>query len=365
MRWLTDETMDLTTLAHLVVLGLIGVVAVASATSARADSVAGAPAAKQLLYLALGVAVFLVVQRIGYRDWADVWLLLYSAGLVLLILLLLVARPIGGARSWFELGPLRLQPSEPMKAIVCLAVAAFLGSATGKLDFPRLIKLGLLIGIPTLLVALQPDLGTALTFIPLFLAAAWLAGIRARVMVTLAVIAALAAPVAWFVALKPYQKERILTVLDPERDPAGTGYQVLQSRIAVGSGGAFGKGLFRGSQSRLDFLPARETDFVLAVIAEETGFAGVLVVLGVYLSLLWRTLIAASMSQDHLGTFLCVGVASLWAGQVFINAGMVTGVLPTIGVPLPVLSYGGSSVLATFLAFGLVSSVRSQRLVNV
>ena len=177
-------------------------------------------------------------------------------------------------------------------------------------------------------------------------------------------IAAIAAPVGFFFVLKDYQKERILNVFDLERDPSGSSYQVIQSRIAVGSGGVAGKGVFRGSQSRLDFLPARETDFVMAVIAEETGFIGVLVVLGLYLSLLLRALKTAVISQDHLGMFLATGVACLWGGQIFVNMGMVTGILPTIGIPLPLLSFGGSSIVATFLAFGLVGSVREGRFVN-
>ncbi len=363
MRWRRSDR-DLGTLFHLVVLGAIGIVAVASATHARHPDPWTGPAARQAAWVLIGAAVYWIVQRIDYHDWADNAWLLYGAGLVVLAVLPLVARPISGARSWFELGPVRFQPSEPMKALTVLAAATFLSAAPGKLGFGRLVRLALIVGAPVVLVALQPDLGTALTYGPLFLGVAWLAGIRPRVLVSLALVAALAAPVAWFFVLKPYQKERILTVFDASRDPSGTGYQVIQSRIAVGSGGVAGKGLFRGSQSRLDFLPARETDFILAVIAEETGFVGVLFVLGVYLSLLLRTFRTAALAQDHLGTFLAVGVGSLWAGEIFVNLGMVTGVLPTIGVPLPVISYGGSSTVATFLAFGLVGSVRAGRFVN-
>jgi rod shape determining protein RodA len=359
------ETTDLITLAHLVVLGLISVVAVTSATAAPGEGFWSGSGFRQLIYLAVGIGLYLAVQQIDYHDWGDMWVLLYLGGLLLLALLPFVARPIGGARSWLELGPLRLQPSEPMKVITALAVAAFLAEARDKLDLVRLVKLGVLVGLPMLLIAIQPDMGTALTFVPLFLGVAWLAGIRGKVLVSLALIGALALPILWFGVLEPYQKERVITVFDPERDPSGSGYQVIQSRIAVGSGQITGKGLFRGSQSRLDFLPARETDFVLAVVAEETGFIGVLVVLGLYLSLLLRTLQTAAISQDPLGAYLAVGVASLWAGQIFINTGMVAGILPTIGVPLPVVSAGGSSVVATFLAFAIVGSVRTRRFVNL
>ena len=364
LRWLADKA-DLGSLALLAVISAISVVAVFSATHGAEPNFWSGPAGKQLLFVVLGLGVFLLVQLVDYHDWADLAFLLYLGGIALLVLVLLFARPIAGARAWFELGPFRFQPSEPMKALAALACAAVLADAPGKLDFRRLAKLTFLVGLPVALVALEPDMGSALTYAPLLLGLAWVAGLRPRVLVTLAVAGALLAPVGWFTVLKPYQKDRIRTVIDPDRDPMGSGYQTIQSRIAVGSGEALGKGLFQGSQSRLEFLPARETDFILAVVAEETGFVGVLVVLGLYGALLLRGLKTAAIAQDHLGAMLAVGVVSLCAGQSFINTGMVTGIVPTIGVPLPGLSYGGSSVLANFIAFGLVASVRARRLVNV
>ncbi len=362
--WLFNERSDRSTLVHLLALGLISLLAVASATHSEHSTFWGGASGRQFIYLVVGVVVYMIVQRVDYHDWAELSVLFYAAGLILLALLPFVARPISGARSWLEIGPLRLQPSEPMKAVVALVVAAVLSQKKGTLSLGRLMQLGALVGVPMLLILMQPDMGTAITFVPLFLATAWLAGIRPRVLVSLALIAALAAPIGWFVVLKPYQKERILTVFDPGRDPSGSGYQVIQSRIAVGSGGVAGKGLFRGSQSRLDFLPARETDFIMAVIAEENGLVGVLVVLGLYLSLMLRAIQTATIAQDRLGVYLAAGVASLWTGQILINLGMVTGVLPTIGVPLPIVSSGGSAIVATFFAFGLVASVRRGRFVN-
>ena len=363
MSWL-DERSDLTTLLQLFLLGIISVIAVASATHEEGGSLWSSAATRQVIYLCAGLVLYQVAQKVNYHDWIELWPFLYFGGLIILALLPFVARSIGGSRAWLELGPIRLQPSEPMKPIVALAVAAFLCKSRGNLSLGGLIKLGLLVGLPVGLILLQPDMGTALTFAPLFLGAAWLAGIRPKVLASLALIAALVAPIAWFAVLKPFQKERILTVFDPGRDPSGTGYQVIQSRIAVGSGQLTGKGLFRGSQSRLNFLPARQTDFILAVIAEETGLIGVFIVLGLYLFLLLRAIGTASIAQDDLGAFLAVGVACLWAGQIFINIGMVTGILPTIGVPLPVLSFGGSSLVSTFFAFGLIASVRVGRFVN-
>jgi rod shape determining protein RodA len=359
-----SDKFDLRSLAILVGLALAGVVAIASATQGKSPSLWTGPAARQFLYLLAGIAIYFLVQQLDYHTWADFWVPLYLGGLGTLVLLLVLARPIAGTRAWFELGPLRFQPSELMKALTALAVAAFLAEAGGTLSLRQLLKLGGLVAAPMALIVLQPDMGTALTFFPLFLVLAWIAGMRTRLLAVMFAAALLAAPVVWMEVLKPYQKERILNVFQPERDPAGTGYQVIQSKIAVGSGRVVGTGIFQGSQSRLDFLPARETDFVLGVVAEETGFVGVSVVLSLFLVLILRALETAKQARDQLGTYLATGVAAIWSGQVFINTGMVTGVLPTIGVPLPVLSYGGSSMLATFFAFGLVASVRSGRIVN-
>jgi rod shape determining protein RodA len=355
---------DAPTLFHLLALAGIGVLAVSSATQTEGGALLSGSGLRQLFYLLVGWGIYAVVRRVHYHDWAELSYVFYGVGLIVLAVMPFVVRPVSGARSWIDLGIVRIQPSEPMKLVVVLACASMIAPVAGRLSFPNLLKLGVLIALPVLLIAQQPDLGTAVTFVPLFLALAWLAGIRPRVLVTLALIGALAVPAMWIGVLEDYQKERILTVVDPVRDPTGAGYQVIQSRIAVGSGGLFGRGLFHGSQSRLDFLPARETDFILAVIAEELGFAGVVLVLGLWVSLLLRCFQTAVLARDRLGTFLAVGVASLWAGQIFINIGMVTGMLPTIGVPLPAVSYGGSSLVTTFLAFGMVSSVRSGRYVN-
>ncbi len=362
MGWLFDK-LDRGTLLTLLALSAVSVTSVFSATHSREPVFWTGSGGKQLLYVALGIVIYFVVSKIDYHDWSDLAFLMYWVGIALLGLVLLT-NPIAGARAWFVLGPFRFQPSEPMKALVVLACAAYLARTTARLDFWRLMRLGLIVALPVGLILVQPDMGSAITFFPLALGIAWLAGLRPRVLIVLAVIGILAAPVGWFTVLKPYQKERIITVIDPMRDPMGSGYQTIQSRIAVGSGEIVGKGPFQGSQSRLEFLPARETDFILAVIAEETGFLGVLVVLGLELFLLVRGLKTAATAQDYLGSLIAVGVVSVTAGQLFINTGMVTGIVPTIGVPLPGVSYGGSSMISTYLGFGLVSSVHSGRLVN-
>jgi rod shape determining protein RodA len=225
------------------------------------------------------------------------------------------------------------------------------------------IQLAGLVGIPMALIAKQPDMGTALTFGPVFLTALLMGGLRWRWVIGAALAIAFLAPVGWN-HLKPYQRERILTVIHPDRDPSGIGYQVRQSKIAVGSGRLVGKGLFKGTQNRLNFLPAQHTDFVLAVIAEELGFIGAAGVLALLYYLFYRGFLAARSAQDRLGTFLSLLVVSWFAGQATINIGMVLGLLPTIGVPLPFLSYGGTALIAVMCGVGLIANVRGRRFVN-
>src|SRR6185369_6489841 len=217
--------------------------------------------------------------------------------------------------------------------------------------------------VPVGLVALQPDLGTALTYLPAIAVGLFIRGIRPGVLVSLVLGFVLILPVSWLV-LKPYQKERILTFLDPERDPLGKGYQVTQSKIAIGSGGLLGKGVFHGSQNQLGFLPTRHTDFIFSVVGEELGFLGVIVTLGLLAFIIFRSIYNAQTARDNLGMFIAMGVVGTYFFHLIVNVGMVIGFMPTTGIPLPFLSYGGSSVLMAFIAVGLVMSVRRCRYVN-
>jgi rod shape determining protein RodA len=214
------------------------------------------------------------------------------------------------------------------------------------------------------LIARQPDLGTAITFLPLIGVAALLGGMRVRTILVLVMIPILALPLFWNHYLKDYQKVRVLTFLDPARDPKGAGYQVIQSRIAVGSGGLTGKGFLEGTQGQLKFLPAQHTDFIFALLAEERGFVGTLVVLSLYFVVIYRCIAIARAARDLLGVYLAMGMAALFACQVLINIGVVLGLMPTTGVPLPLMSYGGSSLFTTLTGMGLVLNVWMRRLVN-
>lgn len=356
------DRLDFATLLGALALSGIGVLAIASATLGQPGR-AGIWKT-QLLWLALASVAALVVLAVDYHHWAEFSLLLHGAVLVLLVLVLFFGKEVGGNRSWLEVGPFNLQPSEFSKWTTCLVLASYLSERVrAGVGLRQVIEMGVLAGAPMLLIGMQPDMGTAITYVPIYMAALLLGGLRWKLIAAVMLLGLLSAPIGWN-HLKAYQKERILTVFQPERDPAGVGYQVRQSKIAIGSGRFVGKGLFQGTQSHLNFLPAQHTDFVLSVLAEELGFAGAVVVLCLFYYVLYRGILAARSAQDRLGTYLCLLVVAWIVGQVGVNVGMVLGLLPTIGVPLPFMSYGGSALLATMSGIGLVANVRARRIVN-
>jgi rod shape determining protein RodA len=356
------DSLDLPLIGATLALALLGAVAVASAT------VEGPGTERlwrtQLIWLLISLVGAAVVAAVDYRLWAGTALFLHAGVILLLVLVLVIGHEVGGHRSWLDFGPLRLQPAEIAKWTTCLVLAFLLTRRVGEsIGLRQLIEIGLLAGIPAMLIALQPDMGTAVIFVPIFLGALLMGGVRWKVILVVVLVGLLLAPAFWFL-LEDYQKERILTVLDPGRDPAGYGYQVRQSKIAIGSGGLTGKGLFQGTQSQLNFLPAQHTDFVLSVLAEELGFLGVLAVLGLFYVVFYRGIVAALSAQDRLGTYICMLVVAWIAGQMAVNVGMAVGRLPTIGVPLPLVSYGGSSLVSTLAGIALILNVRSRRFVN-
>ena len=347
--------------ATLALVGL-GSLAVASATLEGAAN-AGLWRT-QLLWLVIAGLSAVIVATVDYRLWAGTALVLHGIVIALLVAVLFVGREVGGNRSWLDLGPVSLQPSEIAKLTTCLVLAFYLSRRNREtLGLRQIIEMGLLLGAPVSLIALQPDVGTALIFVPILVTALLMGGVSWRILGVFLLAGLLLAPAVW-INLEGYQKERILTVFDPSRDPSGYGYQVRQSKIAIGSGGLVGKGLFQGTQSQLNFLPAQHTDFVLAVLAEELGFVGVVVVLGLFYLVFYRGIVAALSAQDRLGTHICMLVVAWVAGQMAVNVGMVLGRLPTIGVPLPLISYGGSSLVSTLAAIALIVNVRARRFVN-
>jgi rod shape determining protein RodA len=349
----------------LLAVGIITAIGVATIMSATHNSRFSGIYLKQVYAVCLGVVGLVIAASVDYRRLADRAPLLFLLALAVLASVLLFGPRIAGTRRWFVLGGFQIQPSEFAKLVAALFVAkVFAESKKEDLGLSDIALPAVAIGTMFLLIAAEPDLGTAITLGPLFLTVAFLAGLRPRAIAGVAVVGLVLGGLAWSFALKDYQKSRIYSFLDPSLDPRGAGYQKMQSEIAVGSGGLTGKGYREGSQAQLGYLPARQTDFIFSVLAEEMGFVGVLVVLGLYLFVLWRALETAMLARDRVGAFLAAGIAATLAFQVVYNVAMVAGLVPVKGLPLPLMSYGGSSVLSSLLAVGLILNVRMRRFAN-
>jgi rod shape determining protein RodA len=285
--------------------------------------------------------------------------------LVVLVGVLLAGRQAFGSRRWIPLpGGFTFQVSEFAKLVIVLLAARCLSDLRSDRPGIRdLLKLCVLVALPVALVLRQPDLGTAATYLAIMGAGIFLAGLRWRHAVAVGLLLVVVLPAGWMM-LKDYQKARLMSFQDPSRDPRGSGYQVMQSKIAVGSGGMWGKGVTRGSQTQLRFLPVPRTDFILSAFAEEHGFVGVAFVLGLYFLMLMQVIQNARMAPDRAGMYICMGVCASLLFHLLVNVGMLVGRMPVTGVPLPLMSYGGSSVLTVFMMLGLVNNVRLQRFVN-
>ncbi len=319
---------------------------------------------RQLAFVALGLAALVVTALVDYRRLADRAMLLYGLSVVSLLYVLQFAPVRAGTQRWIVVAGFQLQPSELVKLAAAIFVAKLFSEYRQEtLGLVDVALPGAAVGLLALLIARQPDLGTAACLVPLLFAVAFLAGLRVRAVVALVAALVISASLAW-PFLRDYQKTRVYTFLDPSLDPRGAGYQKIQSQIAVGSGGLIGKGFREGSQAQLGYLPARHTDFIFSVLAEEFGFIGVFVVLALYLLVLWRMLEVARLARDRLGAFLVAALAGSFGFQVVYNVAMVAGLVPVKGLPLPLMSYGGSSIVSSLMAVGLVLSVRMRRFAN-
>jgi rod shape determining protein RodA len=322
-------------------------------------------ATRQLVWLFLGAGVVVVLGLSDYRVWARAAPALYALSLGLLAAMLVFAPLRAGTRSWIGFGSFGGQPSEVVRVVTILLIGLLAAEhRQRRSDLAGVVRLCAVVATPMVLIALQPDLGVSLTYLPILLAALWLGGLPWRVWTALLLAALALAGAAWLWYLKPYQRERVLTFLDSDRAPLAAGYQQRQSRIAVGAGGLTGRGLKSGTQSQLRFLPAQHTDFIFAVWAEETGFAGAGLLLAAYATLLMRIFLVAIAARDRLGAVIAGCVGSWLAAQTIFNLAMVLGLAPTTGITLPLLSYGGSSILATCLGLGLVQSIWRLRFAN-
>jgi len=351
---------DFALLAAILALCAIGLTQIYSATGGWTPIVE-----TQIVGIVLGLVALVVCLSIDYRSLADKSHFIFGGVIALLLYVLLFGAVRGGSRRWIDLGAFNLQPSEFAKAALALVLAKFLGdSRRGVVSSSDLLIAGGLTLVPLVIIAKQPDLGTAATLIPVAFAVAFVAGMPMRSLGILALVGLLAAPIAWKFALQDYQKERISTFLNPEQDARGAGYQQIQARITVGSGGPWGKGFTEGTQGQLRFLPVAHNDFIFSVLAEEQGFAGVVVALGLYLFIIMRAIEAAKLAKDRLGTYLVLGVLASFTFQVIYNITMSAGLAPVKGLTLPLMSYGGSSMIATLAGFGLILNVRMRRFTN-
>ena len=318
---------------------------------------------KQIYFIILGLVVLALVVSLDYRLLSQQVPYIYLVAVLSLILVLFVAPSIHGTRGWIPLGAFKIQPAEFAKVAIVVTLARFLSeNRTHFLTSAEIIKACLLVGLPLGLILLQPDLGSAVTLAPPLAVGLGLGGLRRRWILAAVVLATLITAAGWY-SLKPYQKERVYTFLEPERDPSGQGYQAIQARIAMGSGGLLGKGVAQGSQTALGFLPERHTDFIFSVVGEELGFTGSFLILGFYFLIIMRSLRIAQTARDKLGVFLVLGSVSVLFFHILVNVGMVVGLAPITGIPLPLLSYGGSSMLTTFMLLGLIINVGMRRYV--
>jgi rod shape determining protein RodA len=322
---------------------------------------------RQIMWIAAGLVGMFVLSKVDYHrliDWVP-WA--YWVFLASLLAVRVIGHKVMGARRWIALGPYQFQPSEWVKLVLVLAAARYFANLGGReLTWRDIFKAFGMVGVPMLLVLVQPDLGTALTYAPILVAGLFLGGINFRQAAILTLCAVTLAGGVWTSGkvLKPYQKARLTSFINPDDDPRGSGYQIRQSLIAVGSGGIWGKGTEKGTQTQGYFLPIPYTDFIFAAFSEEHGFVGAMIVLLLYFSILMRLIQNAQTAADLPGSLIIMGLVAVLTFQIAVNVGMVIGFMPVTGIPLPLMSYGGSSVLFTFLALGVAMNVRMRRFVN-
>ncbi len=362
-RYISFRDFDWTLLALVLSICALGVMEIYSAT--LNTKFAGAHV-RQIYWMTAGLAVMFLISLVNYHRLLEKAPWMYLVSIASLLAVLAIGQKYLGARRWIKLpGGQHFQPSEWVKLILILSVAKYFADARSRdASAGDLVKAGALVGVPMLMVLAQPDMGTALTYIPIAIMGLFLGGMRFKHAVVIILAFALLAPLAWHYGLKDYQKARLTSFMEPEADPQHHGYQVIQSLIAVGSGGIWGKGTTKGSQTQGLFLPVPQTDFIFAAFAEEHGFVGALAILLLYFLVLMRLIHNAQTAPDRAGTFVVMGVVAVLVFHVLVNVGMVVGFMPVTGIPLPLMSYGGSSVLFTFLALGIVMNIRMRRFVN-
>jgi rod shape determining protein RodA len=319
---------------------------------------------KQIIWVGTGLAMMWVVAMFDYHSLLGRIVYFYAAAIALLVLTLVLGNKVFGSTRWIRVAGFTLQTSEFVKIVLILLIAKFLTDLKSEtLDWKDLAKLAGFVVLPMALVMKEPDLGTSLTYLPVLVCGVLMAGLRWKYLLVIAGILVVTLPIGYHF-LKPYQKDRLVSFIYPDRDPKGTGFQVIQSKIAVGNGGMWGRGAKESSQTHLGFLPVPHTDFIFASFAEEHGFVGIVIALVLYFLLIMQVVQNAQTATDKAGLYVCMGVAALILFHVLVNVGMVVGRMPITGIPLPLMSSGGSNTWSIFLMLGLVNSVRLRRFVN-
>lgn len=357
-RYRSFRDSDWTLLALALIIAAVGVLQIYSVTH---DTRYEDAWWKQIVWIGLGLGLLWLAASVDYHTLLGQVPILYTFTVAALLLTLTVGEMIFGSRRWISLFGVHFQVSEFAKLVIILMVARYLSELKREqLSVRDLFKLGALVGFPAVLVMRQPDLGTSLTYAAIGGTGILLAGLRWRYILVIALAGILLMPAAWTL-LDDYQKARVTSFLDPESDPRGRGYQVIQSKIAIGHGGMWGTGATRGTQTQLGFLPVARTDFILSTFAEEHGFVGVVVVLGLYFLLIMQIVQNAQTAPDRSGMYICMGVAALLLFHILVNVGMGLGAMIVTGIPLPLMSAGGSNLISVFLMLGLVNNVRLRR----
>jgi rod shape determining protein RodA len=358
------QQFDLQLTTYAALLAAMGL-AMAYSNSVEADRSLGQASPiflRAVLWTSIAAVVFGVLATFDYRWLRTFTWPLYFAQLALLGLTLFLGDGTGGSARWISVGPVAFQFSEIAKILMIVVLASYLSTRTAKSGSLLSILGAAVLAVPSwILVMLQPDLGTSLVFGAVLAGMLFLSGASLRWLAALAGLVAAAIPLAWTYLLHDYQKARLISFLDPSADVHGPGYQLYQAQVAIGSGGWAGKGLTNGTQGQLDYLPVQTTDFVYALLAEELGFIGGIVVLVLFVALLWRVLVAGWRSPDAFGTLFCCGVASMILFQVIVNVGMVIGIMPITGIPLPFVSHGGASLVTTAAGLGIIQSINTRR----
>ena len=340
---------------------LIGLLAIYSATQARNLPLAESYAARQAVWFAAGAVFMIMAASVSYQRFIDLAYIFYGLNVALLLVVLILGQARLCAQRWFSIGNFAFQPSEFMKLSLILALSAYVAQKKGSMkSLSSLIVPCLLVAVPFALVLLQPDLGTAILMVPIFFSILWIGGARLKYIIWMIALGIASLPLFWHF-LRGYQKQRLMVFVDPNIDPLGAGYTIIQSKIAIGSGGLLGKGWLNGTQNQLNFIPERHTDFIFSVIGEEWGFFGALALILLYFMIIQRAFDTAHKTSDRYGQCIAMGVAVLLSIQVIINISMTMGLMPVVGIPLPLVSYGGSSLLSTMIAVGFLLNVGMRR----